>query len=143
MNTYNIFGLYSLNNSFTLIRTITPTESLSNVTVCSEETQACNTGINNNENIKNWYEKIEIVHNGRNLEPETTTLEAGKNYEIIINPISNWKWCMSTLITKFDNKVYRILKDQPIIYKVDNIQPWTYEFVCSAMGMHQGTIIVE
>lgn len=90
------------------------------------------------------YKRIEVAHNGYQLIPETITLEAGKNYEVVITPNSDGKWCMiNMVIPKLDTTVRPIKKDQPIIYHFTNIQKWTYTIVCWVMGMYQGQIVVK
>jgi hypothetical protein len=102
---------------------------------------------NNNQNIisTTWaYERIEVGHDGLNIVPEIITLIAGKNYELIITPSENGKWCMvNLLIPGLDGKINRIIKWQPIIYKFINIQKGSYSIVCWTMWMYQGKIIVQ
>lgn len=105
------------------------------------------TGPNTNQNttVTTWeYERREVGHDGFNTVPEIITLTAGKNYELVITPTDNGKWCMvSLIILGLDRSVNRIIKDQPITYKFTNIQKWTYNIVCWTMGMYQGKIIVQ
>lgn len=102
---------------------------------------------NNNQNITSsttGYERVEVGHDGLNTVPEIITLTAGKNYELVITPSENGKWCMvSLLIPGLDRTVNRIIKGQPITYKFANIQKGIYNIVCWTMGMYQGKIIVQ
>jgi plastocyanin domain-containing protein len=85
-----------------------------------------------------------VGHNGLNTVPEVITLTAWKNYELVITPTDNGKWCMVSLtIPGLDRGVNRIIKWQPITYKFTNIQKGTYTIVCWTMGMYQGKIIVQ
>ena len=101
---------------------------------------------NNNQNITSTtgYERIEVGHDGLNIIPEVITLIAGKNYELVITPSDNGKWCMVSLtIPGLDRTINRIIKGQPITYKFTNIQKGTYTIVCWTMGMYQWKIIVQ
>lgn len=90
------------------------------------------------------YQRIEVWFDGLALVPEITTLNVGGNYELIITPTDNGKWCMVTqTIPGLDNKVHTIVKWQPIIYKFTNIQKGSYDVVCGTMGMYQWKIIVQ
>jgi hypothetical protein len=101
----------------------------------------------NNQNISSItkeYEHIEIWHNGLNLVPEIITLTAGKDYELTITPSDNGKWCMSSLIIPWFNRItHQITKGIPITYKIHNIKKWTYYVVCWSMGMYQWKIIAQ
>ena len=102
---------------------------------------------NSNQNITattGEYERIEVRHDGLNTVPEVITLTAGKNYELVITPSENGKWCMvSLIIPGLDRTVNPIKKWQPITYKFTNIQKGTYNIVCWTMWMYQGKIIVQ
>jgi len=101
---------------------------------------------NNNQNITSTtgYERIEVGHDGLNIIPEVITLIAGKNYELVITPSDNGKWCMVSLtIPGLDRTINRIIKGQLITYKFTNIQKGTYTIVCWTMGMYQWKIIVQ
>lgn len=102
---------------------------------------------NNNNNIIDTnavYEKVNIWHNWLNLVPEVVTLTAGKNYELIITPSDNGKWCMVSLtMPGLDRSVNPIIKDQPIVYKFTNIKAGKYDVVCGTMWMYQGQILVQ
>lgn len=90
------------------------------------------------------YQIIDIWHNWRNTEPKQIELKAKWNYEIVINPESNWIWCMSTLvIPKISNKINRVIKWEKIIYRISNAKEWTYPIICWSMGMFQGEIIIK
>jgi hypothetical protein len=90
------------------------------------------------------YERIDVWHNGSELVPQQVRLKAGGNYELIITPESNGIWCMNSMvIPKINREVHRIIKWEPITYKLTNIKAGKYDVVCSAMWMYQGTIIVE
>lgn len=90
------------------------------------------------------YQRVEIWFDGLALVPETTTLTAGRNYELIVTPTDNGKWCMVTeTIPGIDNNIYTIVKWQPIIYKIVNIKKGEYNVVCWTMWMYQGKIIVQ
>lgn len=95
-------------------------------------------------NFTGTFETINIWHNWYQTIPTTISLDAGKNYELIITPNSNGKGCMvNMLIPGLDRTVKPIIKNQPIIYKFINIKKWTYTIVCGTMGMQQGEIIVQ
>lgn len=90
------------------------------------------------------YETINVGHDGLRLIPEIVTLTAGKNYEIIITPSDNGKWCMSTLtIPGLDRNVNTIIKGQPVRYVFNNIKAGTYNVVCWTMWMYQWQIVVQ
>lgn len=119
------FGLFMITNSRHLLSWLT-------------------TNSNDNANFTWEYERIEIWHNWLNLVPEIVTLTAWKNYELIITPSENGKWCMVNLIIPWlDRSVNRIIKNQPITYKFNNIKYWTYNVVCWTMWMYQWQIIVQ
>lgn len=95
-------------------------------------------------NFTGQYERIEIWHDGLNLVPEIITLTAGKNYELIITPSNNGRWCMVNLtIPGLDRSINGIIKNQPIVYKFNNIKSWKYNVVCWTMWMYQWQIIVK
>lgn len=103
-----------------------------------------NTQVINQEDSSWAYERREVGHNWFNVVPETIILTAGKNYELIITPSSNGKWCMVTMtIPSLDRTVHRIIKDQRISYKFNNIKKWSYPIVCGTMGMYQWKILVQ
>lgn len=90
------------------------------------------------------YQRVEIWFDGLALVPGTVELQAGGNYELVVTPTENGKWCMVTqTIPGLDNKVYTIIKGQPIVYKFTNIKKGSYNVVCWTMGMYQGKIIVK
>lgn len=69
-------------------------------------------------------ETVTVSHNGRETVPGTIELTAGKNYTLTILPTSNGIGCMSMLvIPTIDKTVHRIIKDQPIVYTLPNLQP--------------------
>jgi hypothetical protein len=102
------------------------------------------TNITQSTNFTGEYERVEIWFDGLALVPGTVTLKAGGNYELVVTPTDNGKWCMVTqTIPGLDRSVHNIIKGQPITYKFTNIQKWTYNIVCWTMGMYQGKIVVE
>jgi len=110
------------------------------LSVFSDNTQSNNSQSSTNSD----YERLEIGHDGLNIVPEIITLSAGKNYELIITPSENGKWCMSTLtIPGLDRSVNPIIKNKSIIYKFDNIKAGRYNVVCWTMWMYQWQIIVK
>lgn len=101
------------------------------------------TGISQNiEELE--YEIIEMWHNGWSTEPESITLQAGKNYKVIITPDSNGLGCMSTqYIPKIRSEVSYVQAWVPIEYNF--IAPFAgkYDIVCASMWMKQWTIIFK
>ena len=90
------------------------------------------------------YERIEAGFDGLALVPGTITLKAGWNYEVVVTPTDNGKWCMVTqTIPGLDSTVHTIVKGKPIIYKFANIKKWTYNVICWTMWMFQWKIIVQ
>lgn len=97
----------------------------------------------NNQMISR-YERKEIGHNGLYLVPEIITLTAGEDYELIITPSDDGKWCMSSLtIPKISREINVIKKNIPITYKIYNLKKGTYYVVCGNMGMYQWKIIAQ
>lgn len=99
---------------------------------------------NNVSSFTGEYKRINVWHNGLSMVPEIVTLSAGGNYEFIVTPSENGKWCMSTqTIPGLDRSVNRIIKGQHIIYKFNNIQAGTYNVICWTMWMYQWQIVVQ
>jgi len=88
--------------------------------------------------------KVSVEHDWNGLVPSEIILEWAKSYELIINPSSDWLWCLYALtIPGIDEKEYLIKKWIPIVINIKNIAPWRYNVVCTAMGMKHGTIIIK
>ena len=76
--------------------------------------------------------------------PATTVLNQGKDYEITITPESDGLGCMSSiLLPRVDSQAKRVQKGVPLTYTLKDMAPGKYTFVCGAMGMKQGEIIIE
>jgi len=89
------------------------------------------------------YEEIALWHDGWSTIPETTTLPAWKSYKFIITPEANGVWCMSTIKREWTQWWDIVAEWRPVEMVIDNAQPWTYNFVCSGMGMKQGSIVIQ
>ena len=90
------------------------------------------------------YERRDVWYDGLRLVPEIITLTAGRNYELVVTPSDNGKWCMVTqTIPWLDRRVSTIIQWQPIIYNFTNIQAGTYYVVCWTMWMYQWQIVVQ
>lgn len=102
------------------------------------------TNTNQNISFTGEYQRIEAWFDGLALVPGTINLTAGWNYELIVTPSENGKWCMVTqTIPGLDRKVHTIAKWQAITYKFTNIKAGTYNVVCWTMGMYQWKIVVQ
>ena len=96
------------------------------------------------QNTPKVVEKIMLSHNWSQVVPETTILEAGKDYEITITPEQDGVGCMSTVtLPRIDSTVHYVKQGQAITYKIDDAKPWQFSFVCASMGMSQGKLIVQ
>lgn len=98
------------------------------------------------EQVIEQRERVELTisHNWFKLEPETTTLPAGKDYEITILPTHDGMGCMTTItMPRIDRTPYYITAWQPITYRLEDPQPGQYSFVCASMGMSQWKIVIE
>lgn len=122
------FGIFMINNSRTLLWTRAPQQPI----------------IEQQFNSTLPYETINVEHDWYQMIPQKITLEAGKNYEFIITPNSDWRWCMvNMLIPKLDRTIRYIKKNQPIVYKFTNLQKGQYAIVCWTMWMYQWQIVVQ
>ena len=102
------------------------------------------TNTNQNTSFTGEYQRVEIWFDGLALVPGTINLTVGGNYELIVTPTDNGKWCMVTqTIPGLDRNVYTIVKWQPIVYKFTNIKTGTYNVVCWTMWMYQWKIVVQ
>ncbi|EKD25569.1 MAG: heavy metal transport/detoxification protein [uncultured bacterium (gcode 4)] len=102
------------------------------------------TNTNQTTSFTGEYQQVNIWFDGLALVPEITTLTAGGNYELIVTPSENGKWCMvNQTIPSLDRTVNPIIKWQPIIYRFTNSKAGTYDVVCWTMGMYQWKIIVQ
>jgi len=102
------------------------------------------TGAKQTTSFTGEYQRVEAWFDGLALVPETINLTAGGNYEFIVTPTENGKWCMvSQTIPGLDRNVRTIIKWQPIVYKLANIKAGTYNIVCWTMWMYQWKIVVE
>lgn len=97
------------------------------------------------KNNSDELERITIVHDWRQIEDWTIELDAGKDYELTINPTNNGIWCMSAMVipSLWERTPRSIRKNNPITYNFENMQQWTYQIVCSSMWMSMGEIIVQ
>ncbi len=88
--------------------------------------------------------KVSVEHDWNALVPSEIILEWAKSYELTINPSSDWLWCLYALtIPGIDEGEHLIKKWIPIVIHIKNIAPWSYNVVCTAMGMKHGTIIIK
>lgn len=95
-----------------------------------------------NENIT--YEIVNVWHDEYSMIPETLTLNAGKNYKLIITPSADWWGCMNNMtIPKIDENIYDIKKWVPITIIINNAKAGKYEVVCANMWMHQWRINIQ
>lgn len=89
-------------------------------------------------------ETIMFSHNGSSIIPEQVTLEAWKNYEVVITPTQDGVWCMTTLVfPSLNDTIYQVKKWEPITYTLMNVPAWNYPLVCSTMWMSQWLIVVQ
>lgn len=102
------------------------------------------TDTNQNISFTGEYQRVEAWFDGLALVPGIINLTAGGNYELVVTPTDNGKWCMVTqTIPGLDRKVNTIIKWQPILYKFTNIKAGTYNVICWTMWMYQWQIIVK
>lgn len=86
---------------------------------------------------------IEVNHNWWELENFQVQLEQWKQYQLVINPLENWIWCMSTItIPSIDKSVHYIRKWEEITFEIPWLKKWTYPIVCASMWMKQWEIMV-
>ncbi len=104
-----------------------------------------NQSINNQAN-SNLIElkKIVVWHNWSSLVPSEIVLEWAKNYELTINPTSDWEWCLLALIIPWiDNSEHYVKKWIPIIINIRNPTLWEYKVVCTSMWMWQWSLLIK
>ena len=90
------------------------------------------------------YETINVWHDAYSLIPETVNLTAGKNYKLIITPSADGAWCLNTMTFPWlDSNIYPVKNGTPITVVINNAKAGTYQVVCWAMWMHQGTIVIQ
>jgi len=88
-------------------------------------------------------EKITLSHNWYGLIPKTTFLQTWKNYEITILPTANGIWCKSRMVFPWlDIDAQYVTSGQPIIYMLNDVQPWSYDILCASWSPH-GWFVVE
>lgn len=125
------FWVFSMTNAYNLI-SINSTDDNKQISTSNTWT------------LENEIEVINIWHNWWSTDPKEIYLETGKNYKLIITPTSDGKGCMTTqVIPKLNTAVSYNKKWIPIEYNFNNLAPWKYPIVCSAMGMKQWTIVVK
>lgn len=98
-------------------------------------------------NYKPWNSEVEtinVIHTWTELEPYSIKLKEWINYKLIITPESDWRWCMFAMfIPNVDENPRYIKKWEKIEYDIKWLKKWTYEIICTAMGMQHGELIVN
>ena len=108
------------------------------------KTTISTTPTNNTVDATNTYETMNIWHDAYSLIPETVNLTAGKNYKLIITPSADGAWCLNTMTFPWlDSNIYPVKNGTPITVVINNAKAGTYQVVCWAMWMHQGTIVIQ
>lgn len=120
-----VFWLYTIYNGSLLTQALSDTGNTKTAITQSTDTEIINL----------WFD-------GSRLVPRSTTLKAGKNYKVVVNPSSDGRGCKGSMVIPWV-WAHPIKKWETFEIPVDWSKPATIKLVCASMGMGMGEIVIQ